>query len=211
LLVLLINQQWTAAIALVAVLMFVVAWYGPRLLQQRFGLAPLAPDPGLPANWQAGFGGGAAADPALIQRSAAVLEDYLRHTAALGGSLNGRPIGHVNGGARANGHGPSNGHGPNGHVQREDVQCDDVADPMTEEEALEVLGLQPGAQEREINEAHRRLVQLIHPDRGGSHYLTVKVNQAKGVLLGSVDDGPRRAPARSRKSPRRRQPRREHL
>ena len=48
LLVLLINQQWTAAIALLAVLMFVIAWYGPRLLQQRFRLAPLAPFDNLP-------------------------------------------------------------------------------------------------------------------------------------------------------------------
>jgi hypothetical protein len=55
---------------------------------------------------------------------------------------------------------------------------------MSEAEALEVLGLDPGAMEADISESHRRLMQLIHPDRGGSPYFAVKVNQAKEVLLG---------------------------
>jgi DnaJ-class molecular chaperone len=55
---------------------------------------------------------------------------------------------------------------------------------MSEAEALEVLGLGPGATEADITESHRRLMQLIHPDRGGSSYFAVKANQAKEVLLG---------------------------
>lgn len=81
-------------------------------------------------------------------------------------------------------HGPDWRHGGGADGRSAGGQgADPRAGGMTEDEALEILGLAPGATADDIKEAHRRLMAKIHPDRGGSTYLAAKLNQAKDFLL----------------------------
>ncbi|HLJ63164.1 MAG TPA: DnaJ domain-containing protein [Stellaceae bacterium] len=57
--------------------------------------------------------------------------------------------------------------------------------PMSREEALQVLGLGPDADESAIKAAYQAMMRKFHPDQGGSSYLAAKINQAREVLLGN--------------------------
>ena len=60
------------------------------------------------------------------------------------------------------------------------------SDGISENEARAVLGVGPDATREEIVQAHRRLMQRLHPDRGGSDFLAAKLNAAKDLLLGAA-------------------------
>lgn len=185
---LLVKEQWTAAIALAAGMILVAAALGGRMLRW-IGFRPIAPDRSAPAGASARhrFDEGYVDDPELIRRSAAVLEAYLRRTAGpVRDSAAGLPAieGRTNGSGRTK---------ANGHAERPDPET------MPEDEALAILGLEPGASEREITEAHHRIAQAIHPDGGGSRYLAIKVDLAKESLLRSAGESSARIASKARK------------
>ena len=61
---------------------------------------------------------------------------------------------------------------------------DGISGEMTRGAAYAILGLEEGASEEQIIAAHGRLIQRLHPDRGGSTFLAAKINQARDLLLG---------------------------
>jgi len=64
-----------------------------------------------------------------------------------------------------------------------DDPAPETAAVMDERTALEILGLDPGADEEAIRAAHRKLMARLHPDHGGSSYLASQINRARDHLL----------------------------
>jgi DnaJ-class molecular chaperone with C-terminal Zn finger domain len=54
---------------------------------------------------------------------------------------------------------------------------------MDKNEAFEILGLDFSASRDDIINAHRMLIEKNHPDKGGSDYLSAKINKARDTLL----------------------------
>ena len=92
-------------------------------------------------------------DPETVRRAAAILEAYVNRASVM--ALRDERRGSRDRGERS----------------------------MSRGEALEVLGLEPGADEAEIRAAHKRLLRLVPPDHGGSAYLAKRVYQARDTLL----------------------------
>ena len=53
---------------------------------------------------------------------------------------------------------------------------------MSRQDAADILGIDINASQEEVRLAHKKLMQKIHPDRGGSDALAKQINEAKKVL-----------------------------
>lgn len=69
------------------------------------------------------------------------------------------------------------------HSQQGGAQSPPSHQVMTKQEAADILGVDVHASTDEIRLAHKKLMQKIHPDRGGSDALAKQINQAKDLLL----------------------------
>ena len=159
------SGRWTYAMMLAAFMLPVLVQAAPRW---RVLLGPLNVGRGYP-DFATSRGGGIVpgdfatmrrqADVAPAQQSIAVSRDHLE-----------LPTAQIE-------HGPIDMRLVAGPVNASDSR----SPRMSTEEALDVLGLMPTAQE--IREAHRRLEQIVDPQSGGTHYLSTKINEARDVLL----------------------------
>ena len=55
---------------------------------------------------------------------------------------------------------------------------------MSRAEALDILGLEEGASEIDIEAAYKALIVKNHPDQGGTDWLAARLNEARDILLG---------------------------
>lgn len=153
LVVMIINQQWAAAMLIGAGMLVI-----PTLLKWRTLFAPLRSAFDYfrpkPRPFDMEIWQDPPDDPETVRRAAAILEAYVSKASLM--ALRDERL-------------------------REEEEDED--ERMSRGEALEVLGLEPGADETEIRAAHKRLLRLVHPDRGGSAYLARRVYAARDTLL----------------------------
>lgn len=71
--------------------------------------------------------------------------------------------------------------GSSGNQSDSQFKSTSINNPSNDE-AYEILGLPTSATKEDVIKAHKRLMQRIHPDRGGSDYLAAKINAAKDQL-----------------------------
>ena len=55
---------------------------------------------------------------------------------------------------------------------------------MSRREAAAILGIRETSTKQQIKEAHRKIMMLNHPDRGGSPFIATKINEASETLQG---------------------------
>ncbi len=77
-------------------------------------------------------------------------------------------------------------HHPGWRETNEEQETASSSGPLTREEALSILALSGQPTKQEITQAHRALMQKMHPDRGGSTYLAARINAAKDLLIAGL-------------------------
>jgi hypothetical protein len=158
------SGRWTSAMMLAAFMLPVFVQAAPRW-RVLFGPLNAARSdfPPNPRDFGGAAGGFSSArattDPELVRQAIAVLSAYLEQA---GAQLEHKPAERRLASATKG----------NGRLR------------MSREEALDILGLEPTASAHEIADAHRRLGERVDPHVGGTHYLSMKIDEARDVLLG---------------------------
>jgi hypothetical protein len=69
------------------------------------------------------------------------------------------------------------------HAKTEEYQSDGNLSNPSVNEARMMLGLPEKFTAKDVNLAYKRLMQKLHPDRGGNDYLASRINLARDILL----------------------------
>jgi hypothetical protein len=72
---------------------------------------------------------------------------------------------------------------PHPEVKAEDSDAEEDDTSTKVREALNVLGLDDGADLAAVHAAHRKLMRAVDPDTGGSPYLAARIDEARDVLV----------------------------
>ncbi len=73
----------------------------------------------------------------------------------------------------------------NSNKQRSEFSNFDDAGGMSYDEARQILGLEETFSDEDVKLAYKKLIQKLHPDKGGNAYLAARINLAKDKLLQS--------------------------
>ena len=67
--------------------------------------------------------------------------------------------------------------------RKQKIDKNDYNQKMSLRESYELLGVDENAPLEVIIKSHKELITKLHPDKGGSSYLSAKVNEARDIIL----------------------------
>jgi len=71
--------------------------------------------------------------------------------------------------------------------KKEKINQNDYKQKMSLRESYELLGIDENASLEDIIKSHKELIRKLHPDKGGSSYLSARVNEARDIILANKE------------------------
>ena len=71
--------------------------------------------------------------------------------------------------------------------KKEKINQNDYKQKMSLKESYELLGIDENASLEDIIKSHKELIRKLHPDKGGSSYLSARVNEARDIILANKE------------------------
>ena len=67
--------------------------------------------------------------------------------------------------------------------KKQKIDQNDLKQKMSLMESYELLGIDENAPLEVIIKSHKELIRKLHPDKGGTSYLSARVNEARDIIL----------------------------
>ena len=71
--------------------------------------------------------------------------------------------------------------------KKQKINQNDYKQKMSLKESYELLGIDENASLEDIIKSHKELIRKLHPDKGGSSYLSARVNEARDIILANKE------------------------